>query len=319
LTNCTNDNPVDETLGGESYTALITPDTGHIVDSITVIMGENDITSTAVEGNTISIANVDGHITITATAIEQVVSNNPTITNNLTNCSNSNTPTEVVSGNKYSATISTKQAYALSTLKVVMGGTDISSSAIAKTATGAELNIPSVTENVTITATAVENLIAQALDFTYANSTWTLSSNVLKDTSVTPNTIGYKTGYNTSSSTGVENGASGFEITGFMPVKYGDTIRIKNIATTENNNRINVQFYKGTTTDGVTTLTFIAATTLYSAFITRGTDEGNGVRSMVLNNSQNNKFTESVGITHMKFSSSDINNNSVITVNKTII
>ena len=318
LTKCSTNNLAEQVIGGESYTAIISPDTGHIVDDITVIMGGNDITSTAVEGNTISIESVDGAIEITAIAVEQTVTDNYTITNNLTNCTNSNNTAEIVSGNPYTATISTTPAYALSSLKVLMAGVDVSSNVITKTATGATISIASVTGNVVITASAVENLIAQALDFTYANSTWTLSSNVLKDTSVTPNTIGYKTGYNTSSSTGVDSATSGSEITGFIPVKYGDTIRIKNIATTENN-RINVQCYKGTTTDGVTTLTFIAATTLYSGFITRGTDEGNGVRSMVLTGTHNNKFTASAGITHMKFSSTDINNNSVITVNKEII
>lgn len=300
LTNCSTNNSVAQVIGGESYTALITPDTGYIVDNITVIMGENDITSTAVEGNTISIASVDGDIEITATAIEQVESNNPTITNNLTNCSNSNNATEIVSGNSYSATISTTAAYALSTLKVVMGSTDISSSAITKTTTGATISIPSVTENVTITATAVENLIAKSVD---------------TDGTIY-NGVGYQSGKSQSSSTGNIDTQAGYNVTGFMPVVANQTIRIKNIDNTTSHSRNNIVFYSYA--DGV--YTRVTASTMTAMFGDKATDEGNGVYSRKLVAQISTDIANNISkIQYMRFSSPKIDSTSVIVVDKTII
>lgn len=55
---------------GAAYTTTISgADAEHTVDSITVTMGGVDITSTAVTGNTISIAAVSGDVTITVTAL----------------------------------------------------------------------------------------------------------------------------------------------------------------------------------------------------------------------------------------------------------
>lgn len=296
LTKCSTNNSVAQVIGGDSYTAVISPDAGYIVETITVLMGGNDITSTAVEGNTISIASVDGDIEITAVAVEQVVSNNHTITNNLTNCSNSNTTTEVVSGSSYSATISTTPAYALSTLKVLMGGTDISSSAITNTATGAMISISSVTENVTITATAVENLIANSI-----NSDGTIF-----------NTVGYQSGKSQSLSSGNINDQAGYNITGFIPVVANQTIRVKNIAVSTDNSRNNVVFYDSS-------FARIASSTLRSMFTT-DTDEGNGVYSRKLNGYINTQIQDALNnIAYMRFSSTKIDSTSVIVIDKTII
>ena len=70
LTNCTISN-TGRVLEGRSYTATVTPDSGHELTSITVTMGGNDITGDAVNGEEISIAAVTGDITITAVATEK--------------------------------------------------------------------------------------------------------------------------------------------------------------------------------------------------------------------------------------------------------
>lgn len=72
------------------------------------------------------------------------------VTNNLTNCTNSNSVTEVGKGESYSATISAKDGYALSSIVVTMGGTDITSTAVS----GGVISIASVTGNIVITAIA---------------------------------------------------------------------------------------------------------------------------------------------------------------------
>jgi hypothetical protein len=72
------------------------------------------------------------------------------VTNNLTNCTNSNASEEIVDGNSYSATISANDGYELSSIAVTMGGTDITSTAVS----GGTISIAEVTGNVVITAVA---------------------------------------------------------------------------------------------------------------------------------------------------------------------
>ena len=75
-----------------------------------------------------------------------------TITNNLTNCTNSNTDTSITDGSSYNATITANSGYELSSLTVTMGGADITSSAVS----GSTISISNVTGNIVITANATE-------------------------------------------------------------------------------------------------------------------------------------------------------------------
>lgn len=72
------------------------------------------------------------------------------ITNNLTNCTNSNTVTSITSGNAYTANLigTTGYDYDAFDVEITMGGTDITSTAYSD----GLINIPSVTGDVVITA-----------------------------------------------------------------------------------------------------------------------------------------------------------------------
>ena len=72
-----------------------------------------------------------------------------TITNNLTNCSNSNTAATIAKNSAYTAVITAVDGYELDSVVVTMGG-------IAVAVTGGVISIDSVTGNIVITATAVE-------------------------------------------------------------------------------------------------------------------------------------------------------------------
>lgn len=65
LTNATNNNSATNVTEGNSYTATISPNSNYAITSITVTMGEVDITSSAVNGNNINITSVTGNIIIT--------------------------------------------------------------------------------------------------------------------------------------------------------------------------------------------------------------------------------------------------------------
>jgi hypothetical protein len=72
------------------------------------------------------------------------------VTNTLTNCTSNNSAKQAIEGNSYSATITAKSGYELSSVKVTMGGTDISASAVS----GGKITISNVTGNIVITAVA---------------------------------------------------------------------------------------------------------------------------------------------------------------------
>jgi hypothetical protein len=73
LTNCINNNNATQAVQGGSYSATITANSGYELSSITVTMGGVNISSSAVSGSNITIANVTDNIVITAIAEEIVV------------------------------------------------------------------------------------------------------------------------------------------------------------------------------------------------------------------------------------------------------
>ena len=155
LTDCTISNSSVQIEYGEAYTATITPDAGKEIDTITVMMGGVDITASAVSGTAISIAKVTGAVTITATA--SVPSVTYSIMLNLTNVASSNSQTTISEGKTYTTTLSPTGTYKkLGTITVMMGGTDISASAVS----GSTVSIANVTGNITITCAAeITNII----------------------------------------------------------------------------------------------------------------------------------------------------------------
>lgn len=72
LSHVVTDNEATSIEDGAAYTATLTADTGYILNSVTVTMGETDITSTAYSNGSISIASVTGDIVITAVATKIV-------------------------------------------------------------------------------------------------------------------------------------------------------------------------------------------------------------------------------------------------------
>lgn len=91
LSHCTLDNTTESVQHGSSYSTTITVEENHTIQSITVIMGGIDITSTAynTETKTISIATITGNISITISASAPVVG---TINSNSKSISLNNLP-----------------------------------------------------------------------------------------------------------------------------------------------------------------------------------------------------------------------------------
>ena len=78
------------------------------------------------------------------------------VTNTLTHVVNSNAASSAASGSSYMAILSAAEGYAIDSVTVTMGGTDITSTVYAEG--NHAIAIPSVTGNIVITATATEQI-----------------------------------------------------------------------------------------------------------------------------------------------------------------
>ena len=159
-----------------------------------------------------------------------------TVTNTLTNCTNSNSATQAVGGGSYSATITANSGYKLSSVVVTMGGTDITSSAVS----GGTITIAEVTGDIVITAVATETVVTP----TYTNLL-PLAVDASGNAFVGANgEDGYKTGYKMSTNSGDEKVANGAYCSGFIPISdIYDIIRIKNITLSSSELINNIVFY----------------------------------------------------------------------------
>lgn len=143
--------------------------------------------------------------------------NDYSVSYSLTGCSVSNGATSIGHGNSYTATVSANKYYVLSSVKVTMGGTDVTSSVYSN----GTINIPSVTGNVVITATANAN-------FTNYFST--------SDPDYSVGRI--------SSSGGVNTGYTSGFVSGFITATKGDVIRARG-TTAFGSNYPCIAFYNG--------------------------------------------------------------------------
>lgn len=147
LTHATNSNVATSVEEGSAYNATISAEQGYHMTSITCTMGGIQQTVT---NNTISIASVTGNIVITAVAEQdQPTPTTYTITNNLTNATNSNAATSIEGGSSYTATISATQGYHITSIACTMGG-------VSQTVTNNTISIASVSGDIVITAVATQ-------------------------------------------------------------------------------------------------------------------------------------------------------------------
>lgn len=149
-----------------------------------------------------------------------------TVTNNLTNVTNSNSADEIREGSSYSATLTANSGYELDAVSVTMGGQAV-------TVANGVINIASVTGNIVITATAkAESTVVNLVDPSTATSS--------------PNTTFFKdewlNGYYISSSISAKSGCI---VTDLFPVTKGQKIKVEGILldTTEHKNRFRWCFF----------------------------------------------------------------------------
>lgn len=215
LINATNSNTATSAAYNSGYTANIAAEDGYELDNVIVTMDGMNVTSDVYSNGAISIPVVSGDIVITVTTTKKEVVMY-SITNNLTYTVNSNATASVEAGSSYTANITAQDGYELDSVVVTMGGTDITSSVYSD----GTINISNVTGNIVITA------VATAI----SSGTYTNQIPISTDTDGSVyNGVGYNSGYYISSSGGVLSSRSGSYVTGFIPCKVGDVVRLQNV------------------------------------------------------------------------------------------
>lgn len=136
-----------------------------------------------------------------------------TITNNLTDCVNSNSATKINENTQYSGTLTPSSGYRMSSVSVTMGGTDITGTAY--NSSDGSITIASVTGNVVITATAVEDVPVSGTDAWYDGVNYAFTEGVIKDTYISNN--------------GVQTAYTGWDSSDFMNCEGAATIEAYNV------------------------------------------------------------------------------------------
>ena len=146
---------------GMSEKLLVTIDPPDAYDrTVTWSSSPQGIVSVAQDGTVMALQ--DGRATVTAScggktdscSVTAVQMNYYSVTNNLTNVTNSNSASSVLEGESYSATLSVSSDYNLTDVQITMGGSNITSSAY--NSESHEIYIASVSGNITITASATK-------------------------------------------------------------------------------------------------------------------------------------------------------------------
>lgn len=192
LTDVTIDNSAVSAKQYQPYTAKIAPVSGKTIGNVKVTMGGADITTSVFKGTTEMLRRL--------------------VTKNLTQCASSNTRVYAIDGQSYVTTLTANIGYGIDSVTILMGGVDVSTYY-----KDGIISIPEVTGDIVITATAVAqapaytNLLDTAID---------MNGNVIGHTPMYSNMR-----YNSSSGAPVAN--TGTYITGLIPVKKGDVVRIR--------------------------------------------------------------------------------------------
>ena len=192
LTDVTIDNSAVSAKQYQPYTAKITPGSGKTIGNVKVTMGGADITASVLKGTTEMLRR--------------------SVTKNLTQCASSNARIYVIDGQSYVTTLTAHTGYVINSVTILMGGVDVSTYY-----KDGIISIPEVTGDIVITATAVAqapaytNLLDTAID---------MNGNVIGQTPMYSNMR-----YNSSSGDPVAN--TGTYITGLIPIKKGDVVRIR--------------------------------------------------------------------------------------------
>ena len=231
------------------------------------------------------------------------------IVSNLTNCTASGANTIVEEGTA-TITISANNGYKLPDT-ISVSGASYTYDKFSGTVT---LSNPVSDVTVTIVATEIElpytNMIPNSIN---ADGTQYVGTN---------GEDGYKTGYRLNSS-GVETAATNIGVTGFIPVKKGDTIYVKDMKIVTKSEETGIDYCyialyntSFTSTASIKASSYVSGTS-HSYIINSFTTDSSGyVTSFIIQDKYNEKLPGGSG--YMRISAYQLDDNAIITINEPI-
>lgn len=275
LTDVTVSNGAASVQQYQPFVASITPTNGKLIESIKVTMGGKDVTAAVLRGST----------DVLRRAVRVA----------LTKCTSSNPRAYVIDGQSYCTAITADTGCEVSNVKIMMGGEDVSTFY-----KDGVIAIPEVIGDIVITATAV----AQAPAYTNL-----LDAAIDMDGNVIGHTPMYKNmRYNSSSGAPVAH--PGTNITGLLPVKKGDVVRIRWKGNTDVSYQ-SIKFFKSDRTQVKVGYTSLANIEKGQAGPVINFNAANGVADF--------KFDSSNGAAYFSIVLYDTLENVIVTTNEEII
>ena len=275
LTDVTVSNGAASVQQYQPFVANVTPTNGKLIESIKVTMGGKDVTAAVLRGST----------DVLRRAVRVA----------LTKCTSSNPRVYAIDGQSYCTAIAADTGCKVSNVKIMMGGEDVSTFY-----KDGVIAIPEVTGDIVITATAV----AQAPAYTNL-----LDAAIDMDGNVIGHTPMYKNmRYNSSSGAPVAH--SGTNITGLLPVKKGDVVRIRWKGNTDISYQ-SIKFFKADRTQVKVGYTSLANIEKGQAGPVINFNAANGVADF--------KFDSSNGAAYFSIVLYDTLENVIVTTNEEII
>lgn len=275
LTDVTVSNGAASVQQYQPFVANVTPTNGKLIESIKVTMGGKDVTAAVLRGST----------DVLRRAVRVA----------LTKCTSSNPRAYVIDGQSYCTAITADTGCEVSNVKIMMGGEDVSTFY-----KDGVIAIPEVIGDIVITATAV----AQAPAYTNL-----LDAAIDMDGNVIGHTPMYKNmRYNSSSGAPVAH--SGTNITGLLPVKKGDVVRIRWKGNTDVSYQ-SIKFFKSDRTQVKVGYTSLANIEKGQAGPVINFNAANGVADF--------KFDSSNGAAYFSIVLYDTLENVIVTTNEEII
>lgn len=275
LTDVTVSNGAASVQQYQPFVANVTPTNGKLIESIKVTMGGKDVTAAVLRGST----------DVLRRAVRVA----------LTKCTSSNPRVYVIDGQSYCTAITADTGCEVSNVKIMMGGEDMSTFY-----KDGVIAIPEVIGDIVITATAV----AQAPAYTNL-----LDAAIDMDGNVIGHTPMYKNmRYNSSSGAPVAH--SGTNITGLLPVKKGDVVRIRWKGNTDVSYQ-SIKFFKADRTQVKVGYTSLANLEKGQAGPVINFNAANGVADF--------KFDSSNGAAYFSIVLYDTLENVIVTTNEEII
>ena len=151
LTNTYSGNSAGSVTVGSPFSTTLTAPEGYEISSVTVTMGDTDITASAYANGVVAIPSVTGNVVITAESGEVRIDKTYSVVNYLSHVVTDNDFTTANHGEYYGACLTPDNGHALNSVTVTMGGVDITSWAY----NNSYIDIISVTGNIVITASAI--------------------------------------------------------------------------------------------------------------------------------------------------------------------